>query len=160
MVHEELGAFLRSLRNRKGLGLRQAAALAKDRFPALTKGAIENIEQGLTRHIDSNIFKGMSVIYGIPYEDLIHRYVRAEYGVSARDLIDHARRVESPPNHLGVGGVSVASRHRVEQVLREELAFYKALVRRAHRLTKSAYTALGGEGGPSRQPPSKSRRTA
>lgn len=99
VVHGPFGAYLRAMREAKGLGLRQTVALAAARFPDLTKGALEGIERGETRHIAAELFRAMSTLYDHPYADLVARYVASEYGLqmTTSDLTRHAGTKSSAP---------------------------------------------------------------
>jgi len=117
-------------------------------------------EYGWSGRPDPLRLLALAHVYGRTSMDVLRALAIARNIHLPSDLIDHSGATRLLPTSSGSGGGGTpASRDRIAD-LRGELAIYKAVVRRAHRLTKEAYRVLGGEGGPTRPPQSKGRRTA
>ena len=81
IFHPELAAFLKGLREARGLGQRQAANIAQSRgLTALTHGVLFNLENGKTKKPNPEALRALAVLYGIPHEDLLARFAEATYG--------------------------------------------------------------------------------
>jgi transcriptional regulator with XRE-family HTH domain len=109
---EELGAFFRALREDRGLGLRQAAEIAKGRgLSAVTRQALFALEKGRTKDADPDVLRGVAELYGTEYALLVSAVVEAKYGVSPRALLvglpqEGAKAVDDATSRVGVPAIA------------------------------------------------------
>lgn len=88
VFHAELGAELAKLREKDmGWTQEQVVRFAKQKGLEVGMGALKSLEAGKTKFPDADILKALSTLYEVPYEDLVLKFVRANYG---GDLIRHA----------------------------------------------------------------------
>jgi transcriptional regulator with XRE-family HTH domain len=81
VFHGQIGAELRELREARGWSQSQAVHLAGRRhLPAVSVQQLRFLEEGRTKHPDADILRSVAGLYGLEYQDLVARYVRANYG--------------------------------------------------------------------------------
>lgn len=83
VFHESLGQFFVSLREAKGWGQRQAASIAeRNKLPGLTRQVMWRLEAGKTKNAEPDVLRSLALLYEVPYQDLVARWVKVRFGVT------------------------------------------------------------------------------
>jgi transcriptional regulator with XRE-family HTH domain len=85
VFNAELGSYFATLREQRGWTQRQATELARRRgIQGIAKQTIWRIEQGKVKHPEAETLRAFSLLYSVPFDDLVGRYVQGQYGIEAR----------------------------------------------------------------------------
>jgi transcriptional regulator with XRE-family HTH domain len=77
-----LGAFFRALRERRGIGLRQAADLARRRrLSILNLNSLGALERGKTKNPQPALLRELATLYEMTYEELVAPLIDQQYGI-------------------------------------------------------------------------------
>lgn len=130
----------------------------------INQGKLSHIERGMNGNPDPEFLRQLAKLYTLPYEDVIARWMHVRYAVAIDAVSGTSGHKQEGESAAGTGGAAddtaaIDSRQQLRD-LTGEVAYYKSLVRRAYRLAKDTYAALGGEGGPAAAPQSKGRKPA
>lgn len=80
VFHPELATFFTKLREARGIGFRQAVALAARRgLSALTHQTLRGLEKGTTKNPEPEVLQALARLYAIPYEEVLTRYIDCRY---------------------------------------------------------------------------------
>jgi transcriptional regulator with XRE-family HTH domain len=103
--HGALGAYFVSLRNAKGWAQRHAAELAQRKgLAALSRQVLLRLERGQIKNPEPAVLRAASVLYGVPYEEIVQRFVALRFSV------------EVPSDLVRQGGATVSTSERGSDV--------------------------------------------
>ena len=98
VFHPKIGDFFTGLRESKGWTQRQAEHIAKrKRLTALTRQVLWRLEKGKTKNIEPEKLRQLAVLYGVPYEQLLERFIPQRYGIARGSSEEH---VTSAPQQM------------------------------------------------------------
>lgn len=141
----ELGRFFENLRiERKFKHQRQAAHIAKTklRLKHVTYQRLQQLEAGKTKNPDPRLLRDLAVLYSVPYETLVERWVAHRFGL--RDPISHGDRSGFGASRSG----GLADDQTRVRELEGELEDYRRMVSKLHDITAALVrlAARGREG--------------
>jgi len=146
VFHPELGAFFEELREKRGWTQSQAADLAQRRdLHVLTRQVLLRLEDGKTKNPEPEVLRAVAVLYEVPYDDLVAKWVATRFGTAlsaeGRDLVRHSGGEDRRIGDGGVGGDdSIAAR-----ALERERQHHQAVIEKLEETLRGVFSVLHNE---------------